>query len=83
MLLCQGTATLQTRYCTRSNKDFENGPHPKRLFKKIKNKWVGTVAIFSMLTIYSSHRGTLRIARRDKKAFLGDQCKEIEENNRI
>ena len=25
----------------------------------------------------------LRIARRDKKAFLRDQCKEIEENNRI
>ena len=24
-----------------------------------------------------------RIARRDKKAFLGDQCKEIEGNNRI
>ena len=24
-----------------------------------------------------------RIARRDKKAFLGDQCKELEENNRI
>ena len=24
-----------------------------------------------------------RIARRDKKAFLGDQSKEIEENNRI
>ena len=24
-----------------------------------------------------------RIARRDKKAFLGDQCKEIEENNKI
>ena len=23
-----------------------------------------------------------RIARKDKKAFLGDQCKEIEENNR-
>ena len=23
-----------------------------------------------------------KIARRDKKAFLGDQCKEIEENNR-
>ena len=22
-----------------------------------------------------------RISRRDKKAFLGDQCKEIEENN--
>ena len=24
-----------------------------------------------------------RIARRDKKAFLIDQCKEIEENNRM
>ena len=24
-----------------------------------------------------------RIARRDKKAFLGDQSKEIEENNRM
>ena len=24
-----------------------------------------------------------RIARRDKKAFLSDQCKEIEENNRV
>ena len=24
-----------------------------------------------------------RIAGRDKKAFLGDQCKEIEENNRM
>ena len=25
----------------------------------------------------------LRIARRDKKAFLSDQCKEVEENNRM
>ena len=24
-----------------------------------------------------------RIAQRDKKAFLNDQCKEIEENNRM
>ena len=24
-----------------------------------------------------------RIARRDKEAFLSDQCKEIEENNRM
>ena len=24
-----------------------------------------------------------RIARRDKRAFFGDQCKEIEENNRM
>ena len=25
----------------------------------------------------------LRIARRDKKAFLSDQCEEIEQNNRM
>ena len=25
----------------------------------------------------------LQIARREKKAFLSDQCKEIEENNRM
>ena len=25
----------------------------------------------------------LRIARREKKAFLSDQCKEIKENNRM
>ena len=25
----------------------------------------------------------IRIARRDKKAFLHDQCKEIQENNRM
>ena len=24
-----------------------------------------------------------RITRRDKKAFLSDQCKEIEENNKV
>ena len=24
-----------------------------------------------------------RVARKDKKAFLSDQCKEIEENNRM
>ena len=27
--------------------------------------------------------GLQRIARRDKKAFLSDHCKEIEENNRM
>jgi len=27
--------------------------------------------------------GFQRIARRDKKAFLSDQCKEIKENNRM
>ena len=27
--------------------------------------------------------GFQRLARRDKKAFLSDQCKEIDENNRM
>ena len=31
---------------------------------------------------YHLNAGFQRIARRDKKAFLRDQCKEIEENNR-
>ena len=29
------------------------------------------------------HAEFQRIARRDKKAFFSDQCKEIEENNRM
>ena len=33
--------------------------------------------------IYPFNAEFLRIARRDKKAFLSDQCKEIEENNRM
>ena len=32
---------------------------------------------------YSHFNAELRIARRDQKAFLSDQCKEIEENNRM
>ena len=30
-----------------------------------------------------AHLNAGRIARRDKKAFLSDQCKETEENNRM
>ena len=33
--------------------------------------------------IYPSDTEFQGIARRDKKAFLSDQCKEIEENNRM
>ena len=33
--------------------------------------------------IYPFECRVKRIARRDKKAFLSDQCKEIEENNKI
>ena len=33
--------------------------------------------------IYPFECRVQRIERRDKKAFLSDQCKEIEENNRM
>ena len=33
--------------------------------------------------IHNLNAESQRIARREKKAFLGDQCKEIEENNRM
>ena len=33
--------------------------------------------------IQASESEFQRTARRDKKAFLSDQCKEIEENNRM
>ena len=32
---------------------------------------------------YTHLNAEFQIARRDKKAFLSDQCKEIEENNRM
>ena len=32
---------------------------------------------------YKHLNAEFQIARRDKKAFLSDQCKEIEENNRM
>ena len=33
--------------------------------------------------IYKHLNAEFQIARRDKKAFLSDHCKEIEENNRM
>ena len=33
--------------------------------------------------MYPSNAEFHRIAKREKKAFLSDQCKEIEENNRM
>ena len=46
--------------------------------KRRKAKGKGRKEIYSYLNVDFQ-----RIARRDKKAFLSDQCKEIEENNRM
>ena len=39
--------------------------------------------IANILWIIKKAREFQRIARRDKEAFFSDQCKEIEENNRM
>ena len=38
---------------------------------------------YGLLIVSQLNAEFQRIARRDKKAFLSDQCKEIEENNRM
>ena len=48
------------------------------LYSQQKQDWELTVA--QIISSYAEFQG---ITRRDKKAFLSDQCKEIEENNRM
>ena len=48
----------------------------KQLRKKVKDK--GEKERYTQLNAQFQ-----RIARREKKAFLRDQCKEVEENNRM
>jgi len=48
--------------------------------KKCKTaKWLSEEALQTAV----KRREVQRTARRDKKAFLSEQCKEIEENNRM
>ena len=62
--------------------------------KRKKAKWLSEEALLAVKRREVKSKGEKerykhlneefqRIARRDKKAFLSDQCKEIEENNRI
>ena len=54
------------------------------MFKLDLEKVEGTRdQIANIRWIIEKGREFQRIARRDKKAFLSDQCKEIEENNRM
>ena len=67
----------------------ESRPSPRK--KKCKKvKWLSEEALQIAVKskgeeeIYTHLNAEFqRIARRDKKAFLGDQCKEIEENSRM
>ena len=49
--------------------------------REVKSK--GEKEKYSHLNSENSNSKERRIARRDKKVFLSDQCKEIEENNRM
>ena len=72
----------------------ESRPSPRRRKGK-KAKWLSEEALqIAVKRMEAKSRGEKerythlntefqRIARRDKKAFLGDECKEIEENNRM
>ena len=69
--------------------------HMKKKCKKAKSKCLPEEALqIALKTREAKSKGEKerykhpnaafqRIARRDKKAFLSDQCKEIEENNRM
>ena len=69
-------------------------PSPRKSIAK-KAKWLSEEALqIALKRIAAKSKGEKekythlnvefqRIARRDKKAFLSDQCKEIEENNRM
>ena len=70
-------------------------PSARKINEKKKSKWLSEEALqISVKRREAKSKGEKerytqlneafqRIARRDKEAFLSDQCKEIEESNRI
>ena len=66
----------------------ESRPSPRKRNAK-KAKWLSEEALQIAVKRREKERykhlnaEVQRIARRDKKAFLSDKCKEIEENNRM
>ena len=69
----------------------QNHPHGKEMLKSKMAVWGGlTKSCEKKRSKNQRRKGKIfpfecriqRIARREKKAFLSDQCKEIEENNR-
>ena len=76
-------------HCTRDRD--QDHPHGKEMQKSKTAVWGGLINSCEKKRSEKQRRkGKIylnaefqRIARRDKKAFLSDQCKEIEENNRM
>ena len=55
----------------------------RNTFESILMRWMNLEPIIqSEVSQKKKDNYCILIARRDKRAFLGDQCKEIEENNR-
>ena len=73
----------------------ESRPSPRKEMQKSKGEWLsGEILQIAVKRREAKGKGEKerythlnaefqRIARRDKKAFLSDQCKELEEKNRI
>ena len=79
-LHCTGEAVAKTilrkKKCKKAKWLSEEALQIAMKRRKVKNK--GEKERYSHLNAEFQ-----RIARRDKKAFLSDQCKEIEQNNRM
>ena len=81
----------QKQHCNRFNKEFKKKKKVPKKKKCKKAKRLSEVALQVAENrskrqrrkgkIYPSECRDPKIARRDKKAFLSDQCKEIEENH--
>ena len=67
---------LQKKKCKKAKWLSEEALQIAKKRKEVKTKWEKEK--YTQLNVEFQS-----IARRDKKAFLSDQCKEIEENNRI
>ena len=69
-------AIPKKKKCKKAKQLSEEGLQTAEKRRKVKGK--GEKKRYTHL-----NAGFQRIAKRDKKAFLSEQCKEIEENNRI
>ena len=69
-------------------------PSPRKRNVKKNPKWLSEEALQiavkrtevkskGEMERYTHFNAEFQISRKDKKAFLSDQCKEIEENNRM
>ena len=80
------------RFVTLYRRQGQDHPHGKEMQKSKMAVWGGlTIAVKRREAKIKGEKERYthlnaefqRIERRDKKAFLSDQCKEIEENNRM